>query len=344
MGTATVLVTGGAGYIGSHTVLALAAAGHDVVVVDDLSTGTRALVPPAIRFVAADMGDTAAMTALLRDTGCRAVLHFAGSVAVAESVTDPLAYYRNNTFKSRALIEACVRAGIGSFLFSSTAAIYGDADHQPIGEDTCPRPANPYAMSKLIAERLLADVARVHGIHTAVLRYFNVAGADPGGRAGQISRVPTHLIKIACEAATGKRDGVTIYGTDYDTPDGTCIRDYVHVSDLAEAHVAALAHLRSGGDNLVLNCGYGRGASVLEVLAGVERITGRPLHRHFGPRRPGDVAVLVANAERIGTVLGWRPRHDDLDAIITTALAWERRLTARSPCRCPEDHIRPSGG
>ena len=324
-GTSAVLVTGGAGYIGSHVAWALHDAGRRAVVLDDLSAGRRDLVPPDAPFIEGDAGDIGLVARVLRDHGCGAVMHFAGSIVVSESVAKPLLYFRNNTAVTGRLVEACLEAGIERFVYSSTAAVYGQPETVPVGEDAPLRPINPYGRSKLMSEWMLADAAAAHRFECVCLRYFNVAGADAGGRAGQVSPVATHLVKIACEAALGRRQGVEIYGEDYDTPDGTCIRDYVHVTDLADAHLAALAHLEGGGGSLTLNCGYGKGASVRQVLAEVEAAAGHPLSVRGAPRRPGDAVSLVADAGRIRDVLGWRPRHEDLATIVRTALAWERR-------------------
>ena len=321
-----VLVTGGAGYIGSHAVLALRAAGYAPVVLDDLSTGRRALVPQDVPLVSGDVGDGALVADTLRRHGCRAVLHFAGSIVVPESVAEPLAYYRNNTANSIALLRACLDVGIDAFIFSSTAAVYGETRAERLSEAVTPAPTNPYARSKLMTEWALADADRAHGLPHVVLRYFNVAGADPDGRAGQVSPVATHLIKRACMAALGELERIDVFGTDYDTPDGTGVRDYIHVSDLAEAHVAALRYLLDGGASTTCNCGYGRGYSVTEVLDVVDRIAGAPVARRVGPRRAGDVARLVADVARIRATMAWTPRHDNLDDIVATALAWERRL------------------
>jgi UDP-glucose 4-epimerase len=323
---ATVLVTGGAGYIGSHVVLALRDQGRAVVVLDDLSTGRRQAIPDGTALVEGDVGDKALLAGTFARHGIGTVMHFAGSIVVPESVERPLAYYRNNTVKSHALIEACVEAGIGRFIFSSTAAVYGMPDRLPIDEQTPTRPINPYGSSKLMTEWMLRDSAAAHPLRYVALRYFNVAGADPQGRSGQVSKVATHLIKIAAQTVTGQRAELQIFGDDYDTADGTCVRDYIHVSDLADAHVAALRHLEAGGASEVLNCGYGRGYSVREVLSMVERVTGRPLPMRIGPRRAGDPPALVAGVERIGRTLDWTPRHADLETIVASALAWEERL------------------
>jgi len=325
-----ILVTGGAGYIGSHAVLALIAAGHAPVVVDNLATGRRWLVPDGVPFIEADIGDAAAMDALFAAHPIDAVLHFAGSVVVPESVADPLKYYGNNTCASRSLIAACLRAGVRRFVFSSTAAVYGIPEGLPVSEAAPTAPINPYGESKLMIEAILRDVAAAHDFRYVALRYFNVAGADPDGRAGQATPEATHLIKVACEAATGKRGHVAIFGTDFDTPDGTGVRDYIHVTDLAEAHVAALAYLAGGGASTVANCGYGRGYSVREVMAAVEAAAGAPLDLRDAPRRAGDPPALVADASRLRDLFDWAPRHDDLARIAETALAWERKMAART--------------
>ncbi len=321
-----VLVSGGAGYIGSHVVLALLEAGYPVVVVDDLSTGRRDAVAPAAAFVEGDIGDPQLVAKTLRDHGVGAVMHFAGSIVVPESVADPLKYYLQNTCKSRSLIQCCVEAGVGRFVFSSTAAVYGSVGDGPVPESAPTLPASPYGTSKLMTEWVLRDVAAAHDLSYAALRYFNVAGADPKGRSGQSTPGATHLIKVACEVAAGKRPSMEIYGEDYETPDGTCVRDYIHVTDLADAHLAALRDLEENGRNLTLNCGYGRGYSVKRVLESVERVAGFALDVRSAPRRPGDVAEIVADASMIRQQLGWQARHDDLDGIVRDALAWERKL------------------
>ncbi|AUN33925.1 UDP-glucose 4-epimerase GalE [Niveispirillum cyanobacteriorum] len=322
----TVLVTGGAGYIGSHAVLALRAAGRAVVVLDDLSTGDRNLIPADVPMIVGDVADTDRTGALLRDHRIGTVMHFAGSIIVPESVADPLKYYRNNTAASRSLIETCIKTGVGRFIFSSTAAVYGNPPTRMVTEQTPVAPVSPYGWSKLMTEQMLADVAAAHqAFRYIALRYFNVAGADPQGRAGQVTPNATHLIKLACETALGRRKVLNIFGSDYPTPDGTCIRDYIHVSDLADAHVCALNHLEKGGNSLVLNCGYGRGYSVRQVAEAVDRAAGRPLPKVEAPRRIGDPVELVADSTRLRDLLGWRPRVDDLDLIVSHALAWERR-------------------
>ncbi|QRM30269.1 UDP-glucose 4-epimerase GalE [Microvirga sp. VF16] len=325
----TVLVTGGAGYIGSHMVLALVDAGRDVVVLDDLSTGFEWMVHPSATLVQGDVGDESLVADIVQKHGVKAIAHFAGSIVVPESVTDPLGYYLNNTVKSRALISAAVRNGVERFLFSSTAAVYGDARESPISETTSLNPVSPYGTSKLMTEMMLRDVARAHPLRFVALRYFNVAGADPQGRSGQSTRQATHLIKVATQAALGERSHLDIFGTDYPTPDGTCLRDYIHVSDLAHAHTLALDYLDEGGDSTILNCGYGRGYSVLEVIEAVKRVSGVDFTVNLSPRRPGDPATLIASPAQIREVLNWTPKLDDLEAIIRHALAWESSLRLR---------------
>jgi UDP-glucose 4-epimerase len=327
-----VLVTGGAGYIGSHAVLALRDAGWPVAVIDDLSNGARELVPGDIAFFEGSIADRALVDDILGRESIGAIMHFAGSIVVPESVEQPLKYYANNTLATHALIDAAVAGGVKHFLFSSTAAVYGAPERVPIDEEDAKLPINPYGASKLMTERMLADCSAAYGFNYGALRYFNVAGADPGGRAGQIGKGSTHLIKIAVEAAVGKRDGVSVFGTDYPTPDGTCIRDYIHVSDLAAAHVAALERLVANpNENLILNCGYGKGLSVLEVLDAVDRANGAAVPREIAARRPGDPPQLVAGNKRLMETLDWRPEHADIDTIVADALAWERTLAGRSP-------------
>jgi len=325
-----VLVTGGAGYIGSHMVWALLDAGEDVVVLDRLSTGFRWAVPDDARFYLGDVGDRAILRQIFAENDIDAILHFAGSIVVPQSVAHPLDYYENNTGNTRLLAAAAIDAGIRHFVFSSTAAVYGDQrDDTPVLENAPLNPKNPYGQSKLMSEMMLRDAAAAHDFRFVALRYFNVAGADPLGRAGLSTEGATHLIKIACEAELAKRRGVDIYGTDYPTPDGTGIRDYIHVSDLVDAHLKALSYLRRGGEPLIANCGYGRGYSVLEVLEAVMRAGGRKFEIRYGPRRPGDAASVVANSTLARRLLDWRPRHDDLDLIVETAIAWEKGLAAR---------------
>ena len=322
-----VLVTGGAGYIGSHAVLALKDAGWSVSVVDDLSNGSRRIVPDDVPFFEGNIADRALMDRILREQGIGAIMHFAGSIVVPESVDNPLKYYANNTLASHSLISEAVAAGVKHILFSSTAAVYGAPERVPIVEDDPKLPINPYGASKLMTERMLDDASAAHPFNYGALRYFNVAGADPQGRTGQIGRGSTHLIKIAVEAAVGRRDHVAVFGDDYPTPDGTCIRDYIHVSDLAAAHVAALEWLtRHPGENLVMNCGYGNGLSVLEVLDAVDKANGKPVSRLIEGRRPGDPPMLVAANARLLETLDWHPAYNDIDRIVGDALAWERKL------------------
>jgi len=332
MSKVPVLVTGGAGYIGSHAALALLDGGWSVTVIDDLSNGSRAVVPDAIDFVEGDIADRELVDRVLREQRIGAIMHFAGSIVVPESVEKPLDYYRNNTIASHSLISAAVAAGVGHILFSSTAAVYGAPDRVPIEEDAPKQPINPYGASKLMTEQMLRDASAAYPFNYGALRYFNVAGADSKGRSGQIGKGSTHLIKIAVEAATGKRDHVAVFGTDYPTPDGTCIRDYIHVSDLAAAHVAALEWLITHPqENLTVNCGYGQGLSVLEVLDAVDRVNGGEVRREMGPRRAGDPPKLVAANAALLRTLDWTPSHADIDGIVSDALAWERKLGERVP-------------
>lgn len=326
----SILVTGGAGYIGSHMVLALIDSGQEVVVLDNLSTGFEWMVHPAARLIQGDCGDEVLVAGIIKQYGVEAIAHFAGSIVVPDSVTDPLSYYFNNTVKSRNLISAAVENGVKQFLFSSTAAVYGNTDEVPITETTPLNPVSPYGTSKLMTELMLRDVSAAHSLSYVALRYFNVAGADPLGRSGQSSHRATHLIKVATQAALGERGHIDIYGTDYPTPDGTCLRDYIHVSDLADAHLLALNYLRNGGSSLSLNCGYGNGYSVLEVIDAVKRISGIDFETRFASRRAGDPSTLIAGAARIKDVLGWAPKHNDLEAIIAHALAWEKSLQKRA--------------
>ena len=325
-----VLVTGGAGYIGSHAVLALKDAGWKVAVIDDLSNGTRSVVPEDVPFYEGNIADRALVNRVFAEQRIGAIMHFAGSIVVPESVEQPLRYYANNTLATHALISAAVAAGVAHILFSSTAAVYGAPEHVPIVEDDPKQPINPYGSSKLMTERMLADSSAAHPFNYGALRYFNVAGADPEGRTGQMGKGSTHLIKVAVEAAVGKRDHVAVYGSDYPTRDGTCVRDYIHVSDLAAVHVAALEWLVDHPhENLTINCGYGRGLSVLEVLDAVDRANGRPIARVVEGRRAGDPPELVAGNARLLETLSWPPRHADIDEIVRHALAWERKLQSR---------------
>jgi UDP-glucose 4-epimerase len=324
-----VLVTGGAGYIGSHAVLALKDAGFPLCVIDSLVTGFRWAVPDDVPFYQGDIADADLVARIVKEQGIRAVMHFAGSVVVPESVSNPLKYYHNNTAKSRALIESLVASDVPYLIFSSTAAVYGIPDTVPVREDMPTQPINPYGMSKLMTELMLKDVATAHPLRYAALRYFNVAGADPKGRTGQSTKDATHLIKVAVEAALGKRAGVSVFGTDFPTRDGTGVRDYIHVSDLAEAHVIALRHLMEQDQCLTLNCGYNRGFSVQEVLDTVDDVAGVKIPRTLGPRRAGDPAELVADNGAIRAAFSWQPRYGNLAFIAQTALEWERQLDQR---------------
>lgn len=326
MTKASILITGGAGYIGSHTVLAFRDAGYAVTVLDDLSTGFRSAVPSDAYFVEGDAGDQSLVSNLIREREIAGVVHFAGSIVVPESVRDPLRYYRNNTGVSCKLIETCVDCGVRNFIFSSTAAVYGIPDRTLISESEQTRPINPYGSSKLMIEWVLRDTAAVHDFSYAALRYFNVAGADPHGRAGQSTENATHLLKVACQAALGRRPQLEIFGTDYETRDGTCIRDYIHVTDLADAHLRAYEYLRDKQDSVILNCGYGHGTTVREVIAAVEKVSKANFPVCVAPRRRGDPPALVADNTRILELLNWQPRFDDTDFIVRTALDWENQL------------------
>ncbi len=325
----TILVTGGAGYIGSHMVHELIDAGEPVVVLDNLSTGFRFLIPGSTPFVAGSTGDRDLVAKTIQRYGVNAIIHFAASIVVPESVRDPLGYYRNNTMNTCNLLDVAIESGIRQFIFSSTAAVYGNPERVPVREDAPTLPISPYGTSKLMSEIMLHDAGKAHGLRFVVLRYFNVAGADPKGRTGQSTPAATHLIKVACETALGKRPKIDVFGTDYPTPDGTCIRDYIHVSDLARAHSSALAYLRRGGTSATFNCGYGRGHSVLEVINSVRRASGRDFPVEIAARRAGDPAALVAGVDRIRSTLDWRPQYEDLDTIVAHAFAWEQRLPGR---------------
>ena len=325
-----VLVTGGAGYIGSHAVLALKDAGHRPVVIDNLVTGFRWAIPDDVPFVEGNIANEELVAATLQDHGIDAIMHFAGSIIVPESVENPLKYYRNNTAASRSLIDSAVQAGVKHFIFSSTAATYGIPESSPVREDMPKLPINPYGMSKLMTEYMLRDVAAAHNFNYCALRYFNVAGADPQGRTGQSTAGATHLIKVAVEAALGKRDSVAVFGTDYATPDGTGVRDYIHVSDLAAAHVIALeALVADPATSHTLNCGYGHGYSVMQVLDAADRVTNLTIDRKIEGRRAGDPDELISDNREIKARLGWQPQHDNLDTIVSHALQWERKLGQR---------------
>lgn len=326
----TVLVTGGAGYIGSHMVLALTDAGHDVVVLDNLTTGFAWAIAPQAKLIEGDIGDEALVATIIKENNVDAVVHFAGSIVVPDSVSDPLGYYLNNTVKSRALMAAVVKAGVKNFIFSSTAAVYGNPETQPVFESAKPAPISPYGTSKLMTELMLHDSHLAYGLNYVALRYFNVAGADPKGRSGQSTPRATHLIKVACQTVLGQRPSMDVYGTDYATPDGTCLRDYIHVSDLISAHMDALAHLRRGGESGIFNCGYSKGYSVLEVIKAVEKAAGKPVNHKLVPRRAGDPAAIVAGADRVRDILGWQPKHADLDFIVRSAFDWEKHLMQRN--------------
>ena len=325
-----VLVTGGAGYIGSHMVWRLIDAGETVIVADRLSTGFEWAVAPEARLMVGDIGDPAFLDSVFTSDKIDAVIHFAGSIIVPESVADPLAYYDNNTAKSRLLIEKAVKNGTRHFIFSSTAAVYGSVGAEPVTEQAPALPESPYGRSKLMTEFMLADTAAAHDFRYTALRYFNVSGADPKGRTGQSTPGATHLIKVACETAIGKRLAMQVFGTDWNTPDGTCLRDYIHVTDLANAHYLALQRLRSGGQSLIANCGYGRGFSVLDVISAVKRVSGVDFTVDMGGRRAGDAESVVANSARAKTEFGWKPEHDNLDFIVRTALDWEKSLSRRN--------------
>ena len=331
MSKVPVLVTGGAGYIGSHAVLALRDAGWDVAVIDNLSTGSRSVVPGDVAFYEGSVADPALSERIFAERKIGAILHFAGSIVVPESLEKPLDYYANNTLATHALLSAAVAAGVPHFVFSSTAAVYGAPERVPLSEGDPTHPINPYGASKLMTEWMLRDAAAAYPINYAALRYFNVAGADSHGRSGQIGKGSTHLIKIAVEAAVGKRAHVDVFGVDYPTPDGSCVRDYIHVSDLADAHVKALERLIAKPDeNLILNCGYGRGLSVLEVLDTLDEVRGEPIRREIKPRRAGDPPQLVSANDAIRETLGWEPHFDDIKTIVGDALAWEQRLLERA--------------
>jgi UDP-glucose 4-epimerase len=326
----TVLVTGGAGYIGSHMVYALAAAGERVVVLDNLSTGFDWAIAPEATLVVGETGDQPLVDSVIKKHGIQSIIHFAASIVVPDSVADPLGYYKNNTANSRALLECAVRGGVQHFIFSSTAAVYGNPARVPVTEDDTLNPMSPYGSSKLMTEIMLRDTGIAHGLKHVILRYFNVAGADPQLRTGQSTKGATHLIKVAVETALGRRQKMDVFGTDYPTPDGTCVRDYIHVSDLVAAHLDSLRYLRGGGASATMNCGYGRGFSVLEVIDTVKRVSGTDFRVDLSPRRPGDPAQIVASSDRARALIGWKPAYDDLSTIVTHALGWERKLMLRN--------------
>lgn len=323
-----ILITGGAGYIGSHAAWACTDAGYRVVIVDNLSTGVRKNVPPCALFVEADISDLSAIRNTVTENDVTAILHFAGSIVVPESVENPALYYHNNTSKTLALAKLAADLALKAFIFSSTAAVYAQGPAEPLREDSPKTPLNPYGWSKLMSEQMLADISKAHGLPVGILRYFNVAGADLLGRTGQSTPNATHLIKVACEVAIGKRPMLSIFGTDYETPDGTCIRDYIHVNDLADAHVHLLDYLLQGKGNLTANCGYGRGSSVQEVVSEIEAVIGSSLPVRLEDKRPGDAAALIADSDFLQSSVPWKPKYANLRTIIESALAWERHLTA----------------
>ena len=325
-----VLITGGAGYIGSHMVHDLVQRGEIPVVLDDLSTGFEWLLPASVTLIRGDIADQALVRKIIEDYNINTIAHFAAKIVVPDSVTDPLGYYESNTVKARSLIESAVKNGVKQFIFSSTAAVYGEPDEMPVSEDTRPNPVSPYGRSKLMVEWMLEDARHAHGLQSMILRYFNVAGADPEARSGQATPHATHLIKTACEVVTGKRPSMSVFGSDYKTRDGTCIRDYIHVTDLAAAHSLALDYLRNGNPGIMLNCAYGHGSSVNEVIDAVKRVSGVDFAVHYAPRRAGDPPEVIATGSKIKSVLGFKPRYDDLDMIVKHALAFEEKLQSRS--------------
>jgi len=330
MSKVPVLVTGGAGYIGSHAVLALKDAGWDVAVIDDLSNGSREVVPTGMPFYQGSIAERVLVDSILDERKIGAIMHFAGSIVVPESVADPLAYYLNNTVKTRSLIAAAVKAEVPRFVFSSTAAVYGNPQSVPVKEEALLQPISPYGSSKLMSEWMLRDSHAAYGLQYVALRYFNVAGADPKGRTGQSTPRATHLIKVACQTVLGEREQMDVFGSDYDTPDGTCLRDYIHVSDLAQAHLDALKHLRNGGASGAYNCGYGLGYSVLDIIKAVEKAAGKPVNKRMAPRRAGDPASIVAASDKIKREMGWTPKYQNIDLIVESALAWEDYLRQRN--------------
>jgi UDP-glucose 4-epimerase len=325
----TILVTGGAGYIGSHMVYALIDVGEKVVVLDDLSTGFEWSLPPNVPLVVADIGDQAHVSAVIKEHRVGSIIHLAASVVASDSVIDPLSYYRNNTDHARDMIECAVRGGVQNFIYSSTAAVYGNPARIPVSEHDPPAPISPYGRSKLMAETILRDASSAHGMRHVILRYFNVAGADPQLRTGQSTKDSSDLIKVAVEAALGRRSRVIVFGTDYPTSDGTCVRDYIHVWDLVQAHIYALNYLRDGGSDVTLNCGYGRGYSVLEVIETVKKVSKSNFKVDHAPRRPGDPDRIIASAAKAQSLLGWQPRYDDIVTIVDHSLTWEHKLLLR---------------
>ena len=325
-----VLVTGGAGYIGSHMVLELLDAGETVIILDNLSTGFWWAIPQGVTFIEGDMGDEALVSKVIADHGIEAIVHFAAKIVVPDSVADPLGYYLNNTAKTRSVLDCAVKGGVKHFIFSSTAAVYGEVGAEPVAENDYLNPVSPYGRSKLMSEWMLQDTAKAHGLTYVILRYFNVAGADPQGRSGQSTPNATHLIKVACQTALGDRPGLEVFGTDYPTPDGTCLRDYIHVSDLVRAHMDALGYLRSGGLSNVFNCGYGKGYSVKDIVGVVKRVSGVDFPVTLSPRRAGDPAAIVAKATKIRATLNWQPRFDNVETIVERALSWEKHLKMRN--------------
>lgn len=324
----TILITGGAGYIGSHMAWLLHRKGEKAVVIDDLSTGIQANLPPSMPFIKGNVGDETLVAETIKQHTITAIIHFAGSIVVPESVSNPLKYYQNNTSNTRNLLAAAVAGGVGKFIFSSTAAVYGTpAKAGAITEETPLNPISPYGSSKLMSETMIRDTAAAHNLKYGILRYFNVAGADPEGKTGQSTPAATHLIKVAAQVATGKREDMQVFGTDYPTPDGTCVRDYIHVADLANAHYLVLKALEAGQGPFTLNCGYGKGASVNQVLTAYGKVLGKPIAHTTAPRRPGDPAALVADATKLRTQLGWKPEHENLETIIAHAHAWESNLS-----------------